>query len=211
MISRLAFIPRIFVALINRLSGNRWNRRKYRNNLEINPSTCLQRSFSVNFMVPPQDRVYVKIGIRGIINTQIIFESQDGVVEIGDRAYIGGCKIICRNRVTIGSDVTMAWGITIYDHNSHSLDWRQRAKVVEHFYKTYGTARCFEELDWTGVTSSPIVIEDKVWIGFDAVLLKGVRVGEGAIIAACSVVTHDVEPYTIVAGNPAVVVKRIDK
>jgi len=144
-------------------------------------------------------------------DARITFESKDGVVEMGDRAYIGGCEIICRNGVIIGNDVTIAWGVMIYDHNSHSLDWRQRARVVEHFYKTAGSVRCYEELDWSGVASAPIVIEDKVWIGFDAVLLKGVRVGEGAVIGARSVVTRDVEPYTVVAGNPAIVVKHIER
>jgi galactoside O-acetyltransferase len=59
------------------------------------------------------------------------------------------------------------------------------------------------------VASAPIVICDRVWIGFDAVILKGVTVGEGAIVAARAVVTRDVEPYTVVAGNPAVLVRRL--
>ena len=202
---------RAFKSLLDRLIGKRIARHKYRKNLEIDPSTHLHSNFTVNFLVPPEQRGYVKVGARGVLNVQITFESKDGSVEMGDRVYMGGCIIICRNRVSIGNDVTMAWGVTIYDHNSHSLDWRQRAKVVEHFYETHGSARCYEELDWSGVSSAPIVIEDKVWIGFDAVLLKGVRIGEGAVVGARSVVTHDVEPYTVVAGNPAIVMKRIKR
>lgn len=203
--------PPVLIHLAKWLLSNRLVHRKYRKNLEIDSSTRLHENFSVNFLVPPQDRCYVKVGARGLLNAQITFESKDGAVEIGDRVYIGGCLIICRNKVTIGNDVTLAWGVTIYDHNSNSLDWRQRAKVVEYFCETYGSARCYEELDWSGVASAPIVIEDKVWIGFDAVLLKGVRVGEGAVIGARSVVTRDVDPYTVVAGNPAVFVKRIER
>lgn len=145
-----------------------------------------------------------------MLNMKIIFESSRGQVEIGDRVYIGGGSIICRERIVIGNDVTMAWGVCIYDHNSNAVDWRQRAKVVDHFYENYGNRNCYEGIDWTGVVSAPIVIEDKAWIGFDAVILKGVRVGEGAIVGARAVVTHDVEPYTIVAGNPARLVKRIE-
>ena len=204
-------VYRILTLVINRLTGNRLARHKYRKNLKIDSSTRLQPRFSVNFFVPPEDRCYVRIGERGLLNAQIIFESKEGAIEIGDRVYIGGCNIICRTKVTIGNDVTMAWGITIYDHNSHSLDWRQRAKVNKHFYETYGSSRCYEENDWTGVASAPIVIEDKAWIGFDVLLLKGVRVGEGAVIGARSVVTRDVEPYTVVAGSPAVFVKRIER
>lgn len=204
-------ITRILERLVNRFTGNRLARHKFRKNLQIDSSTRLNSKFSVNFMVPPEDRHYVTIGSRGMLNAQITFESKSGVVEIGDRAYIGGCMVICRNRVSIGNDVTMAWGVTLYDHNSHSLDWQQRAKMVEHFYETSGTPRCYEEIDWSGVASAPVVIEDRVWIGFDAVILKGVRVGEGAVIGARSVVTRDVEPYTVVAGNPAIFVKHIER
>jgi maltose O-acetyltransferase len=54
-----------------------------------------------------------------------------------------------------------------------------------------------------------VIINDKAWIGFNAILLKGVVIGEGAVVAAGSVVTKDVEPWTMVAGNPARVIKRL--
>ena len=52
-----------------------------------------------------------------------------------------------------------------------------------------------------------ITIKDKAWIGFDCIVLKGVTIGEGAVVAAGSVVTKDVPDYAVVAGNPAVIVK----
>jgi galactoside O-acetyltransferase len=170
----------------------------------------LLRGFSVGFLTTPDERLYLKIGERCMLNAAILFESREGKVEIGDRVYIGhGASIISRHGVSIGHDVTMAWGVSIYDHNSHSLDRHQRAHVVDHFYRTYGRPDCFDQLDWRDVRSAPIAIGDGVWIGFNAVVLKGVTIGEGAIVAACSVVTHDVEPYTVVAGNPAVFVRRL--
>jgi len=178
--------------------------------VSVSPSARLLRRFSVRFMATPADRIYLKVGERCLLNAAVIFESSEGLVEIGDRVYIGhDTHLISRNRITIGNDVTMAWGITIYDHNSHSFDWRERARVADHFYRTYGTSRCFDELDWTDVKSRPIVIGDRVWIGFDVVILKGVTIGEGAVIGARSVVSRDVEPYTVVAGNPAVLLRRI--
>ena len=60
------------------------------------------------------------------------------------------------------------------------------------------------------ISKAPIIIEDDVWISFNATILKGVTIGKGAVIAANAVVTKDVEPYTVVAGNPAVLIKKIE-
>ncbi len=198
-------LPRVLISVFKH-----WMLKSRKENLDIHASVHLHRQFSLRFMVEPEPRLYFRAGERAMLNAKIIFESRRGYVEIGKRSYIGSAsQIICREKILIGDDVTIAWGVMIYDHNSHSLDWRQRSKVVEQFYSTYGSSRCYEELDWTDVISAPITIGNRVWIGFDAVILKGVSIGEGAIIAARSVVTRDVEPYTVVAGNPAVVVKRL--
>lgn len=182
--------------------------RKLRSQVRVAKSTRLLRNFSINFLAPPADRLYVSIGENCLVNAAITFESSAGSVMIGDRTYIGtDTSIITRHGVRIGSDVTMAWGVTIYDHNSHSFDWQQRASVVGHFYRNYGTSDCFANIDWTGVASAPIVICDRVWVGFDAVILKGVTIGEGAVVGARSVVSRDVEPYTVVAGNPAILLR----
>lgn len=63
---------------------------------------------------------------------------------------------------------------------------------------------------WIHSDAKPIVIGDNVWIGEYASVLKGVTIGTGAIVASHAVVTKDVPPYTIVAGNPARVVKELE-
>jgi acetyltransferase-like isoleucine patch superfamily enzyme len=65
--------------------------------------------------------------------------------------------------------------------------------------------------DWKNIKMADIIIEDKVWIGFNVIILKGVKIGEGAVIGAGSVVTKDVPPYHIVAGNPAKIIKKIKR
>ena len=193
---------------------NHFKRFKFHNlkiQICIDKSSRLLRGFNVSFFVKPKAREYLKIGKNCLINASFNFEDSNGYVTIGDRSYFGSkVEIISRNRIEIGSDVTVAWGVTIYDHDSHSKDWSLRAKMVEVFYSSYGKNDCYEKIDWTDVNSKPICIKDKVWIGFDSIILKGVTIGEGAIVAARSVVTKDVEPYTIVAGNPAKKIKEIN-
>ena len=190
----------------------RYNLRSFNKQVIIAQSTRLLRGFSVRFLAKAEERRYLSIGQSCILNVQVIFEGRTGEVIIGDHCYIGAASsIISRERIELGNHVTIAWGVTLYDHNSHSLDPQDRRIAVNHFYEHYGQSSCFNLLEWNGVESSPIKISDHVWIGFDAVILKGVTIGEGAIVGARSVVTHDVEPYTVVAGNPALVVKRLNK
>lgn len=141
------------------------------------------------------------IGSQSIINCRIGFDGASGRVEIGDRCFIGTSHLVCRERITIGNDVIISWGVTVADHNSHALEWGHRKNDVVEWAQGHK--------DWTQVTVQPVVIHDKVWIGFGAIILKGVEIGEGAVIGAGAVVTKNVEAYTAVAGNPAKCVKRI--
>lgn len=111
-------------------------------------------------------------------------------ISIGDNSGIGENCWLMQAGVTIGKDVMMGPDCTFLTVN-HRFDrtdipmWRQG----------------FEEPD-------PIVIEDDVWIGARVIIMGGCHIGKGAIIAAGSVVTHDVEEYCIVGGNPAKIIKR---
>ncbi|WP_277640127.1 acyltransferase [Wolinella succinogenes] len=153
----------------------------------------------------------VCIGKNSMLGCNFIFESDEGEIEVGDNTFINsGTSLISRSSIFIGNNVTIAWDCIIYDHNSHSLDYRERQKDIERQNDDYRNGRSFiESKDWSVVKSRPIVIEDNVWIGFGSVILSGVTIGEGAIIGARSVVRQNVEPLTVVAGNPAVIIKRL--
>jgi acetyltransferase-like isoleucine patch superfamily enzyme len=137
----------------------------------------------------------MSIGNGSILHCGINFDSSEGQVTIGDRCYIGCSRLVCYRKIEIGDDVIISWGVTIVDHNSHSLHWEQRKDDVSNW------ARGIKH--WEDVRSAPVRIEDKVWIGFNAVILKGVTIGEGAVVGAGAVVTKNVPAYTVVAGNPA--------
>lgn len=142
----------------------------------------------------------LSIGQDSIIQANIRFEDRGGEIRIGDRTYIGKSDLVCYRSIVIGDDVIMSWGITITDHDSHSLDWAHRKNDVP----DWGKGR----KDWSHVANAPVVIRDKAWIGFNVSILKGVTIGEGAVVGACTVVTRDVPPYSVVVGNPARVVRQ---
>lgn len=108
---------------------------------------------------------------------------EKAVIEIGDKSYIGdNTEIHAGKSVKIGSGVNIAWGCSIMDRDYHKF--------------------CSDKESVKGV-----VIENHVWIGCNCTVLKGVTIGEGAVIAAGSVVTKSVPPRTLAAGNPAKVIR----
>ena len=173
-------------------------------------SSCILRSFSTRFDNPVDDKIYLTIGKDCIVSGSFIFESQEGKITIGEHCYIGSGIYISRSQIEIGNNVVIAWGCTIYDHDSHSLNYMDRRKDIDDVLNDIRNGRNFiQNKDWSNVHSKPIKICDDAWIGMNVLILKGVTIGEGAVVAAGSVVTKDVPAWTVVAGNPAAVVKKI--
>lgn len=153
----------------------------------------------------------ISIGDNSIVGCNFIFESNHGSITIGKRSYIGGgTNLIARSDIIIGDDVTLAWGITLYTHNSHSLDWQERANDIAIISDNLRHGHdMLANKNWDVVKSAPIIVKDKAWIGMNSIILKGVTIGEGAVVGAGSVVTKDVPPWTVVGGNPAIVLKKL--
>lgn len=142
------------------------------------------------------------VGERSYVNAGIIFEAKTGSVTIGNASYVGGETIICRDLVSIGNNVEIAWGVTIMDHNSHSVKYcgeREKDTLRAYLIPQGGHSAG----DCINVHHAPIAIRDKAWIGFNAIVLKGVTIGEGAVVGAGSVVTKDVPNWTVVGGSLA--------
>jgi acetyltransferase-like isoleucine patch superfamily enzyme len=151
-------------------------------------------------------RVQLKQNCEVIVNEQsqvegsIIFDKDNASISIGKKVFMNG-SLIAAQKIEIGDDVLISWGVTIVDHNSHAISFSDRSEDVVNWR--------LGKKDWTNVKIAPIKISDKVWIGFNSIILKGVTIGEGAIVGSGSVVTKDVPPWTIVAGNPACVIREI--
>jgi len=141
------------------------------------------------------------VGAGSIVEGHLIFECGNANISIGKNSFIGDSSVISAERIEIGDDVLISWGCTIVDHDSHSVNFQKRKNDVKDWF-------CNRK-DWANVIRQPVVIGDKSWIGFNSIVLKGVTIGEGSIVGAGSVVTKDVPPYTIVAGNPARIIREI--
>jgi acetyltransferase-like isoleucine patch superfamily enzyme len=183
----------------------RWRDRLYCRRLRGHGLIAVDAEFAPTArIVNAAGREHVRIGNHTLFHGEIIAYAPAGRVEIGDFCFVGpGAKLWSMTGIRIGSNVQISHGVQIFDNNSHSLDPEERG------------AR-FRELRLEGkhltpetVDSRPVSIGDDVWIGFNAAVMKGVQIGRGAVVAAGAVVTRDVAPLTVVAGNPAVVVKRV--
>jgi acetyltransferase-like isoleucine patch superfamily enzyme len=184
---------------------------KHRKTARCGEGTILQKSFKLDVRVD-NEKNRIIIGNQNNLGCTLVLESNSGYIEIGNKCFInGGTNIISRSSIIIGDFVTIAWNVTIYDHDSHSLNYHERRADIEQQLVDYPSGNFIKNKNWDVVTSAPIVISDDVWIGMNATILKGVTIGEGAIVAAGAVVTKNVEPWTVVAGNPAKCVKRINK
>jgi acetyltransferase-like isoleucine patch superfamily enzyme len=128
---------------------------------------------------------------------------KDGHCTIGNFTLLNGALIMAEEKIEIGSHCLVSWNVGIADSDFHPLEPAQRlidAQALAPYFKNR-PAR-------PKLKTAPVKIADNVWIGMNAVILKGVTIGENSVVAAGSVVTKSVEPNMVVAGNPAVVVKK---
>ena len=127
-----------------------------------------------------------------------------GRVELGSYALVHGARIICDAEIIIGDYALISWNVVFMDTYRLPQDARERRKALERVPAhplRIGAA---------DVPARPIRVERNVWIGFDACVLPGVTIGEGSIVGAKSVVTQSVPAFTVVAGNPARVIRQLD-
>lgn len=141
------------------------------------------------------------VGNQSRLETRLAVERQGACFTVGDRSFVGEGQVSCAQSIEVGDDVMIAWGTAIFDHSSHSLRFSERANDVTRWL-------CGEK-NWSVVKISPVRICNKAWIGYGCIVLPGVTVGEGAVVGAGSVVTSDVPPWTVFAGNPARLIREL--
>jgi len=137
----------------------------------------------------------LRFNTAGINHRVILAADRDNSkIFIGNNTGISGAVIHARNSIQIGNYVFIGANTKIFDHDFHSHDYLERRVDLQ-----------------DNVKNKPIIIEDDVWIGAESIILKGVTIGRAAIIGAGSVVTRDIPPLTIWAGNPAKFIRKVDE
>lgn len=187
----------IFKKLFNKIRRGFFPKKLY----TIGEKSVIHReSRIINFQ---NDKEAINIGRSTHVRGELLVFPHGGKIQTGDECYIGeGTRIWSGISIKIGDRVLISHGVNIFDNQTHSLSARDRN---DHIRKIYSSGHPSE----INLGERPVVIEDDAWIACMSIILRGVHIGQGAVVAAGSVVTKDVPAWTVVAGNPARFVKTI--
>jgi acetyltransferase-like isoleucine patch superfamily enzyme len=145
----------------------------------------------------------IKIGDHTHIKGELLVFGHGGKITVGNYCYVGEqTRIWSAKNIKIGNRVLISHGCNIFDNDTHPIDPVKRHEQFKQIIKT-GQPR---EID---LKEEEVDIADDVMIGAGAIILKDVKIGQGSIVGAGSVVTKNVLPFTIVAGNPAKFIRDI--
>jgi acetyltransferase-like isoleucine patch superfamily enzyme len=179
-----------------RITGT-WDPRELPPNVRVGVDCWLERKHSFARFRSEQEPGLV-LGDRVRVYTWTTFNVEPtGRVLVGDDSVLVGAVFMCAERVEIGQNVVVSYGVTIADSDFHPTDPDQRIRDA------HANAPQGDRSLRPAIVTRPVFIEDDVWIGIGAIVLKGVRVGRGARIMPGAVVLRDVPAGATVAGNPA--------
>jgi acetyltransferase-like isoleucine patch superfamily enzyme len=169
-------------------------------NIEVGDNTVVESSFSFKHFFSSLP-VALLVGNNVTLWRTAISTEENGLIEIGDECYIANASLVCSEKILIGSRVFIAGGVTIADSDFHPLDPALRLA------DTIALSPIGNSKNRPAMRSKPVIIGDDVWIGFNATILKGVRIGAGAVIQPGALVAEHVPAGITVSGNPAKPVK----
>jgi acetyltransferase-like isoleucine patch superfamily enzyme len=153
---------------------------------------------------PSSDPSRITIGQQCIIKAELFCFPHGGSIRIGDWCFLGERSVLwSAAQIVIGDRVLISHDVNIHDSSGHPVKPADRHAQ----FRAIAAAGHPASLD---LAAMPVTIGSDAWIGFGATILPGVTVGDGAIVGAGSVVTKDVPAYTIVAGNPARIIRELD-
>jgi acetyltransferase-like isoleucine patch superfamily enzyme len=172
-------------------------------NVVYHESVHLATSY-IFYQYRSQEPVGVEIGRGTCVYMGSLFDvGPRGRLRLGDFVLVNGARFTCDSEIEIGDYCLISWNVVFMDTYRMPFDLEGRRHEIEAAL-TRSPRRLLGEAE-----AKPIRVGPNVWIGFDSCVLPGVTIGEGSIVGARSVVAEDVPPYTVVAGNPARVIRRL--
>jgi acetyltransferase-like isoleucine patch superfamily enzyme len=173
----------------------------FRATCQLAPGAKLTRTARIRNIAGDSKRIV--IGRDSIIQGELAVFAHGGQIQLGDWCYLGEqARIWSAGSIIVGNRVLIAHAVNIFDNLTHPIRASDRHAQFREIAKA-GHPRDIS------LGERPVRIEDDAWIGAGAFVLRGVTIGAGAIIAAGAVVTKDIAPYCLVAGNPANVVRQL--
>ncbi len=173
-------------------------------NVVIDETACVETSYSFYLFCGEKPEA-VRIGRGASTFLGTMFDvGPEGRVTLGDYALVHGAWIISDAEVAIGPHALISWNVIIMDTYRVPADPGGRRREL------LRTPLHPDRRPRADVPARPVRIGPNVWIGFGSCVLPGVTIGEGAVVGAASVVASDVEAYTVVAGNPARLIRRLE-
>lgn len=152
-----------------------------------------------------RDRAAITLGNNVVVDGELLVLPNHGKIIIGSDVFIGErCRVWSGSLISIGNRVLVSYGVSILDSPFHELSAQSRHQQFRDAFVAKTNVELINEA--VRMRSKPIRIDDDAWIGFGASILRGVHIGKGAVIAAGTIVTKDVKPYTVVAGSPSRVI-----
>jgi acetyltransferase-like isoleucine patch superfamily enzyme len=146
---------------------------------------------------------HIRVGRSSLIVGELLTFAHGGKIDIGEWCYVGtGTRIWSALSITIGDRVLIAHNVNIFDSLTHPINAEERHKQFIAIVRSGHP----KEID---LDERAVDIASDAWIGAHAIILRGVSIGRGSIVGAGAVVTKNIPPYTIVAGNPARTVREL--
>ena len=150
-----------------------------------------------------EQRQAIRVGAHTHLKGELLTFAHGGEISIGEYCYVGEqSHIWSAARISIGDRVLISHNVNIFDSLTHPISPAERHRHYQHIITRGHPAQ-------VDLGEAPVRIGNDAWIGCLAIVLRGVTIGEGAIVGAGSVVSEDVPPFSIVAGNPARVVREL--